>query len=87
MKPSLSYYRELSYWDKLQKPFTGLHWWYRILTGTHYTFPFIKQDGVHIYWKGKSGNIKKCRILNVIESIRMGHLKTDWRFTFKALVK
>ena len=38
-------------WDKLQKPYTGLHWWYRLLTGRKYTYPVIEQDGYKIYWK------------------------------------
>jgi len=29
-------------WEELQKPLKGPHWWYWILTGTKYSFPFIE---------------------------------------------
>jgi hypothetical protein len=38
-------------WEQLKKPYKGLHWWYRILTGTKYTFPYMNQRGYKVYWK------------------------------------
>lgn len=62
--------------DKLRKPYKGLHWWYRILTGTKYTFAVqgsemttgIKPNGYQIYWKQniKTKEWKSCSILNFL---------------------
>lgn len=68
-------------WHKLQKPFFGYHWWYRILTGRKYTYPYISQKGKKIYWKSvlepeivdgmRKDIIVECKLLNFIASIRM----------------
>jgi len=54
-------------WDSLQKPLTGSHWWYRLLTGRKYTYPFMDQVGLHIYWKRnlKTKEVVPCRFLNL----------------------
>lgn len=62
----------MSDWNLLQKPFRGLHWWYRILTGTHWTFPYMKQRGDNVYWKSliKDSSVKKpCFLLNYINCV------------------
>jgi hypothetical protein len=59
-------------WDELQKPFIGGHWWYWILTGRKYSFPFMKQDGYKVYWKVDARLPKyqqkpiECKLLNWI---------------------
>lgn len=67
-------------WEKLQKPYIGLHWWYRLITGREYTYPVIEQDGYKIYWKylkepqiidGKRVDIKvECKLLNLLSFIQ-----------------
>lgn len=80
-------------WDKLQKPYTGLHWWYRLLTGRKYTYPVIEQDGYKIYWKylkepiikdGKRIDVKvECKLLNALSQINFKIL--DIRSKFKKI--
>lgn len=60
-------------WEQLQKPFKGLHWYYRIITGTKYSYPFIKQEGYYIYkkvlMKSSKCNQKDehCHLLNLYQ--------------------
>ncbi len=52
-------------WEKSRKPFTGLHWWYRILTGVWYSYPHNHQQDYKVYWKTKAeGKEVECRLLN-----------------------
>ena len=60
-------------WEKLQKPYTGLHWWYHKLTGTKWTFPYSDQKDWNIYWKQlkTDSSIKvTCRPLNIISILK-----------------
>ena len=69
-------------WKTLQKPITGMHWWYRLLTGRKWTYPYCgSSNGRHYYWKmlkecrfenGISINEKReCKLLNSINIIKM----------------
>ena len=29
-------------WHQLEKKYIGFHWWYRILTGTKWTYPYLE---------------------------------------------
>ena len=76
-------------WDRLRSPFTGTHWWYRILTGTRWTFPFMKQDGDNVYFKALISdnlNVRPAKLLNVHFLIRifLSYLRTllDPRLSF-----
>lgn len=62
-------------WDKKQKPLLGIHWWYRLVTGTKWTFPFMEiNDSRYCYWKSRKVNnervIVECKLLNLVSKIR-----------------
>ena len=54
-------------WKDSQKPFKGLHWWYRLLTGRRWTFPYINPQGHDLYWKHLIGGNRDvpCKLLNI----------------------
>jgi hypothetical protein len=72
----------MSYWHKLQKPYTGSHWWYRVLTGRKWSYPFMKTpDARYCYWKHKKVNGAdvevECKILNLGGKLR------NWWYAFR----
>jgi len=74
-------------WEELHKPYIGLHWWYRLLTGRKYTYPFIEKNG---YWKALKSSpnnnrvIVECKFLNNITklSFLLDRLKNKYYYKY-----
>lgn len=66
-------------WDKLQKPYTGLHWWYRLLTGRKYNYPVSNQHGQYIYWKRiPNGEYRPAHGLNILWLLKFSITHQAW---------
>lgn len=59
-------------WIQLRRPFIGLHWWYRKITGVWYTYPVMNMLLGRIYWKENriTGKLVECKILNYLSDIK-----------------